>query len=386
MKETFMGYRRPDGGVGIRNYVAVLSTVCCANMVAEKIAKEVDGAVAICHGHGCGRRPERAMHNRVLVGLGTNPNIYGVVVVSLGCEGTPAAWVAEEIRKSGRPVQLLTIQNEGSLKTVEKGIEAARKMAEEASRIKREETPLEQLMLGMECGGSDALSGVTANPGIGNLSDWMIQKGGTAVLTETTELIGTTGILCKRAADVEVRERICQVVEDAHQNTLVCLGENAARAIAPGNMDGGMSTIQEKALGCVRKGGSSQITQVVDYGEKPTRKGLVIMDGPGYDAESLTGLAAMGCQIIFFSTGRGTPLGFPIVPVVKVASNSNLYRRMEDDMDVNAGQLLEDGFTFQQLLEEMAGKLLETADGQLTKCEKNGQTDYVCLWSYSKSI
>ena len=386
MKKTFMGYHRPDGGIGIRNYVAILSTVCCANMVAEQIAKEVAGSVAICHGHGCGRRPERPMHNRVLVGLGTNPNVYGVVVVSLGCEGTPASWVAEEIRKTGRPVELLIIQEKGSRETVKKGIEIAKKMVEEAGRVRREETPVDKLMLGMECGGSDALSGVTANPGIGNLSDWLINQGGTAVLTETTELIGTTEILSRRAENEEVRRRICQVVEDAHQNTLACLGENAARAIAPGNMDGGMTTIQEKALGCVRKGGTSTITQVVDYGEKPLRKGLIIMDGPGYDSESVTGLAAMGCQIIFFSTGRGTPLGFPIVPVVKVASNNDLYKRMQDDMDINAGRLLEDGYSFPQLLEEMVDELLKTANGEPTKCEKNGQTNYVCLWTYTKAI
>jgi altronate dehydratase large subunit len=151
-------------------------------------------------------------------------------------------------------------------------------------------------------------------------------------------------------------------------------------------MDGGMSTIQEKALGCVRKGGSSIITDVVEYGQPSGQKGLIIMDGPGYDAESLTGLAALGCQIIFFSTGRGTPLGFPIVPVVKVASNSALYRRMPLDMDVDAGLVLEDGCTFRDLRERMAEQLLSTAEGALTKSERNGQTSFVCLWSHSKSI
>ncbi len=386
MKTTFMGYPRPDGGVGIRNFVAVISTVSCANLVAERIAREVEGAVAICHGHGCGRRPEREMHNRILAGLGRNPNVYGVVLVSLGCEGTPASWVAEEIRKSGRPVELFTIQEGGSGQAVEKGIRAARRLAAQAAQVERAETPLGSLILGMECGGSDAFSGVTANPAIGDLADWLIAQGGSAVLTETTELIGTTGILGRRAKNEEIKRRILEVVEDAHQNTLRCLGENAARAIAPGNMDGGMSTIQEKALGCVRKGGSSIITDVVEYGQPSGQKGLIIMDGPGYDAESLTGLAALGCQIIFFSTGRGTPLGFPIVPVVKVASNSALYRRMPLDMDVDAGLVLEDGCTFRDLRERMAEQLLSTAEGALTKSERNGQTSFVCLWSHSKSI
>lgn len=383
---TFWGYQRPDGNVGVRNYVAILSTVCCANPVTEHIAQDVPGAVALCHSHGCGRRLERPLHNQCLVGLGTNPNIYGTIVVSLGCEGTPANEIVEGIRKTGRPVELLVIQKEGSVKTTQKGIELAKQMVAQAAKEKRKEHPISKLMLGMECGGSDALSGVTSNPAIGRLSDWLASHGGTTVLTEITELIGTTKILTKRAANAEVAKEIEAVVAEAQRNTHVVLGENAARAIAPGNMDGGMSTIQEKALGCVRKGGTSTINQVVGYGQKPTQKGLVIMDGPGFDTESLTGMAAMGCQVMFFSTGRGNPIGFPIVPVVKVASNSELYQRMTDDMDVNAGALLEGNYSFDDLEQDMVDLLIEVANGDETKAEKNQQGGVVCLWSWSKSL
>lgn len=384
--KTFMGYRRPDGKVGVRNYVAILSTVCCANPVAEKVARKVPGTVALLHSHGCGRRPERPTHNMCLKGLGSNPNIYGVVVISLGCEGTPAGEITADIAASGRPAELVVIQDMGSPKAVTKAVEIASRMAEEAAQLQREEFPVSCLMLGMECGGSDALSGVTANPSVGRLSDWLVEQGATTVLTETTELIGTNSILKKRAANEEVARRIDEVIQAAQDNTRTCLGENAARSISPGNMDGGMTTIQEKALGCVRKGGSSTINEVVDYGQAPTQKGLVIMDGPGFDTESLSGMASMGCQIMFFSTGRGNPVGFPIVPVIKVGSNNELYARMKDDIDINAGKLLSDNFSFDDMLEEMVDKLLRVASGELSKAELNEQGGIVCFWAWSKSL
>ena len=384
--KTFMGYRRPNGKIGVRNYIAILSTVCCANSVAEKVARNVPGAVALLHSHGCGRRPERAVHSMCLKGLGTNPNIYGTVVISLGCEGTPAKQVAADIAAAGLPVELVVIQDEGSVKATEKAIALARKMAQNASGLEREEFPVSELMLGMECGGSDALSGVTSNPSIGLLSDWLVEQGGTTVLTETTELIGTNKILKKRAANEEVARRIDEVIQAAQDNARLVLGENAARSISPGNMDGGMTTIQEKALGCVRKGGSSVINEVVDYGQAPSKKGLVIMDGPGFDSESLAGMASMGCQIMFFSTGRGNPLGFPIVPVIKIGSNDQLYQRMPDDIDINAGKLLSASFSFDDMREEMIDKLIRVASGEQTNAEKNEQGGIVCFWSWSRAL
>ena len=333
-------------------------------------------------------RPQtRAPHPQyVPEGLGSNPNIYGVVVVSLGCEGTPAKEVAADIARTGRPVELVVIQDAGSVKAVEKAVQIASRMAQEAAKLQREEFPVSCLMLGMECGGSDALSGVTSNPSIGVLSDWLVAQGATTVLTETTELIGTNKILKKRAANEEVARRIDEVIQAAQDNTHAALGENAARSISPGNMDGGMTTIQEKALGCVRKGGTSTINEVVEYGQAPTQKGLVIMDGPGFDTESLSGMASMGCQIMFFSTGRGNPVGFPIVPVIKVSSNNELYARMQDDIDINAGKLLSSDVSFDDMREEMVDMLIRVANGEPSKAEKNEQGGIVCLWAWSKSL
>lgn len=383
---TFMGYERTDGTVGVRNHIAILSNVACANAVAQHIADAVPGAMALCHGHGCGRKLERRMHTRTLIGLGAHPNVYGTVLVSLGCEGTNPEPILTEIAQSGRPVVHIRIQDTGSTAATQKGIEAARELVAKAAAQERKAFPAGKLMLGLECGGSDALSGVTANPAIGVLSDWLVEQGGTTVLTEMTELIGTTHILGARAANEEVRRRIEETVAAAHANAVVTFGPHASRAIAPGNQDGGMSTIQEKALGCVRKGGSSPIMEVVDYAQKPSASGLVIMDGPGYDAESLPGLAGMGCQIIIFSTGRGNPLGFPTVPVIKVASNTPLAERMRDDIDLDAGKLLQVDYNFDDALAEYSQFLLEVASGKETKAELNRQGGLVSLHTFSRCV
>lgn len=385
--ETFKGYKRPDGGCGIRNKVAIVSNVVCANSVAQQIAARVPGAVPLLHTQGCTRPLEKPTHIKCLVGLATNPNIYGAVVISLGCEGTPASAIVEGIRKSGRPVELIVIQDAGTVASVEKGVEIASRMAADAAKLEREDCPVSKLMIGLECGGSDAMSGVTANPAIGMLSDWLVERGGTTVLTEMTELIGTTQILVRRAKDEAVAERLLQAVQKAQDIAVQVLGPNAGRAIAPGNMDGGMSTIQEKSLGCMRKGGSSPIMEVVDYGSKPSEQGLIIMDGPGNDAESITGLSAMGCQIIFFTTGRGNPLGHVVTPVVKVASNDELFARMPDNMDINCGVMLEEGYRFEDMQKEMVALMLRVANGeQQTKAEIHDPEPILSLMTWTPAV
>lgn len=385
--ETFKGYKRPDGGCGIRNKVAIVSNVVCANSVAQQIAARVPGAVPLLHTQGCTRPLEKPTHIKCLVGLATNPNIYGAVVISLGCEGTPASAIVEGIRKSGRPVELIVIQDAGTVASVEKGVEIASRMAADAAKLEREDCPVSKLMIGLECGGSDAMSGVTANPAIGMLSDWLVERGGTTVLTEMTELIGTTQILVRRAKNEAVAERLLQAVQKAQDIAVQVLGPNAGRAIAPGNMDGGMSTIQEKSLGCMRKGGSSPIMEVVDYGSKPSEQGLIIMDGPGNDAESITGLSAMGCQLIFFTTGRGNPLGHVVTPVVKVASNDELFARMPDNMDINCGVMLEEGYRFEDMQKEMVALMLRVANGeQQTKAEIHDPEPILSLMTWTPAV
>lgn len=383
---TFKGYRRPDGRVGVRNYIGVLATVSCAAPVVQQIANAVEGAVALTHSLGCTRVPEKETHARCLGEIGSHPNLYGCIVVSLGCESVDTERILAMVKSTGKPTAFIRIEDMGTPTAVSKGIEIALKMSQEAALLKREEFPVSELILGTECGGSDALSGVTANPTIGLLSDWIVENGGTSILTEITELIGCNDILKARAKNEQVAEDITRVIEDANNVAKEVLGGNAARAIAPGNMDGGMTTIQEKALGCVRKGGSSTVNEVVDYGVRASEKGLVIMDGPGYDVESIGGMAAMGAQIIVFSTGRGNVVGFPIIPVIKVASNTDMYNIMKDNMDFNAGKLLEDGYDFEDAKKDISELFCEVASGQQTKSELNKCGGLVCLWSWSKSL
>jgi altronate dehydratase large subunit len=370
---TFMGYERPDGKVGIRNYVVVVPTVACVNGVAHSIASKVPGVIPLFHGHGCGRLgDDLKIHVRTLVNLCKNPNVAAVLAIGLGCEFIKVKEFSENVAESGKPVEFFNVQTDGgSVKVVEKGVEAARRLMCAAAKAKKVEAGLDKIVLGLECGGSDALSGVTANPAIGKVTDWLVQSGGTAILTEVTEMIGTAHILKKRAVNPELGEAVAEMVNAQERKTQEVLGNQLAGAIiSPGNMDGGMSTIREKSLGCICKAGTSPISEIVPYGGIPNGKGLVVMDGPGYDFDSIAGEAASGANIIIFSTGRGNPLGFPIVPIIKVASNTKLYDAMPDDMDINAGRLLE-GATLRQIGDEMIELTKEVIKGKRSKAEIN---------------
>jgi len=368
----FMGYPRPDGACGVRNHVAVISTVVCANGVVEAIARAVPGVKAIVHTEGCGRGPKDiAISIRTLIGLGQNPNIAAVLLVGLGCEFIKPEYLQPAIAQSKKPVEALSIQQEGgSVKTAKKGIEIAKRLVDYATGIAREECKWSTLTLALKCGGSDALSGVTANPTVGVAADWLAGEGGTVLLAETTEMIGTEALLAKRAADAEVARKIVELIRHQHQRAIEELGPMADYVISPGNMDGGLSSIQEKSLGCIIKGGTGAINQVIEYGEKPAKHGLVIMDTPGADVFSLTALAAGGAQISIFTTGRGTPAGFPIMPVIKVSSNTELYNRMGDDIDLNAGVILE-GANLAQTGKSLIALVQQVANGVQTKAEIN---------------
>lgn len=386
LPRTFMGYVRPDGSVGVRNHVAIIPTVACVNGVARMVEREVGGAVAIMHGHGCGRAVEIGMHQGALAGIGANPNVAGAVVIGLGCETIDADWVASRIAEKGKPVEVYRVQEHGgSLKTARKAADAARAMVSGLSLLERVECGIDSLVLGLECGGSDAFSGVSANPAVGLVVDWVVDAGGSAILTESTEMIGTAHILARRAHDGETARQVEKVVDDAWRRAQDILGPLAPFVVAPGNMDGGISSISEKSLGCICKAGSRGIQGVYGYGTRPERTGLVIMDGPGYDMESMAGLASAGCQVILFTTGRGTPAGFPVVPVVKVASTSRLFAAMEDDMDVNAGTVL-DGEPMEVVAGRIAARMLEIAGGQPSKAETNGMGGIVCLYAVTPSF
>jgi len=349
--------------------------VACACGVARAIGRTLPEAVILEHGHGCGRGGKDWQRTlATLQGIGTNPNVGAVLVVGLGCEAVNGEKLAEIIASSGKPVEYLEIQKSGgSRRTAARGIELGKAMFESISSQTRVPHPISEITVGLQCGGSDALSGVTANPTVGLVSDWIVSQGGTAILAETTEMLGTLHLLQARAADSDVAEDIRTMISSREAAIRRALGDKAHLAIAPGNMDGGLSSIMEKSLGCINKGGSSSIRQVVEYAEQPSRKGLVLMDTPGYDIESLGGLVAGGAQLIIFTSGRGTPVGTPVASTIKVASNSDLWRRMEDDMDLNAGQVADGSRTLKEMGMELIDLVVEVLGGKLAKAEENQQ-------------
>lgn len=380
--KSFRGYERPDGTAGARNHVVILPTVSCVNGVVAEIAREAGDAVPVFHGHGCGRGGhDLGIHFRILQGLAANPNVGAVLLVGLGCEVMKAEFVIGPIEETGKPLEVIEVQAAGgSRRAAARGVKAARKLLVMAGMQKRVEVPVDRLTLGLKCGGSDSLSGVTANPATGRVADEVVAGGGTAIFTEDTEMIGTAHILSRRARNPEVAGGVIETVEAAEARTAEIMGPLASMVIAPGNMEGGISTIREKALGCIAKAGTSEITEVVGYGEAPREKGLVLMAGPGYDAESMTGLAAAGVQAMLFTTGRGNPIGYPLVPVIKIASNTGLFESMNDDMDVDAQALMEEGGR-EAAGERIAGLLERVLSGELTKAERNRQDGIACFYT-----
>jgi len=375
------GYERKNGKFGIRNHLLVLPTVSCVNGVVHHISREVPEAVCITHAHGCGRAGPRDLEIlfRILSGLVHHPNVGGVVLIGLGCEVSNTKNLSPLIKEAGKPVEVLNVQEDGgSLETSRKGVAAARRILSDISSQPRVPLPWEKLLIAMECGGSDAMSGVTANVAMGAVSDWLVEKRATVIFGENTEMIGTTQVLVRRAKNAQVAGQIEQMIERAEKLTQEVMGNLASLVISPGNMDGGMSTIAEKSMGCIFKGGTTTINQVVDYGEAPSEHGLILQDGPGYDGDSMTGLAASGSQLMFFSTGRGTPAGFPALPVIKVASNTRIYEAMKDDMDVNAGTLVE-GKSLDQLRAEMIDLMIRVINGEETRAEANGMEVFTIM-------
>ena len=367
----FQGYRRDNGKVGVRNHVLVISSVSCANGVVEAIGRELPEVVAVTHAYGCGYGPEDiGVSHRAMAGLMNNPNIGAALVIGLGCEGMNSSFLTQAVQD--KPVEALVIQEDGgSRATTDKGVEICRKFLAELASQKREPAPVSELIIGLECGGSDAFSGVTANPAVGVAADMFVAEGGAVILAETTEMIGTAHILKRRCATPKLGEQIEKLVNDHEKHVRASLGDLAGMVIAPGNIEGGLSSITEKSLGCITKGGTTPITEYVEYAGRPSKKGLIIMDTPGYDIDSMAGMAAGGAQIMLFTTGRGSTAGFPAVPVVKVSSNSSTYDKMPGDMDVNAGSIIDQGKTLEEVGKEIFDLSLEVAEGRQTCAEIN---------------
>ena len=377
----FLGYRRADGRVGVRNLVAVIPTCGCSLHAAKMIATKVDNAALIDYSGGCGETEgdtERA--TQLLSQHGTHPNVIGSLVVSLGCETLDAHDLAQRIGRGSAPVALLVIQElGGTRRTAEKGTAIARQMLSQASALQREDCPASSLTIGLECGGSDATSGMAANPAMGMFSDLMVARGARVILAETSELLGAEHVLESRAASVDVAERLLRTIDEC-EAFLKATGEDfMGKQPSPGNVRGGITTVEEKALGDVLKGGTSPIVDVLAYGQAPTQPGLSFMDTPGNDLASVTGLVAAGSQIVVFTTGRGNPMGNALAPVIKVTGNAQTYARMGDDIDINAGTIISGQKTLKQVGDDILGFCLSVASGEKTAAEAMGNAEFALL-------
>ena len=372
----FLGYRRPDGKAGIRNKIFILPASVCASDTTRIIASQIEGAVTFNNQNGCSQvAGDQQLTMDVMAGMAANPNVYGIVVVSLGCENCQMDLVVEAIKeRTNKPMETFIIQeNGGTITTIERAVRAGRKMAQEASKLQREEIDISELIIGTECGGSDPTSG--SNVLIGELSDRIVELGGTSILSETTEFIGAEHILANRAKTPEVKERIYEIVH-RYEKALQLVGEEVREGNpSPGNKAGGLTTLEEKSLGCIHKGGHSEVTAVFDYGKEITEKGLVIMDTPGNDPSSVAGMVAGGAQIIVFSTGRGTPTGNPISPVIKITGNKITYKNMIDNIDIDASPVIYGPQTLKELGEELLKEVIEVSNGKQTKAETLGYTE-----------
>jgi altronate dehydratase large subunit len=375
---NFEGYRRRSGNIGTRNHVLVFPTVICASAVASMISQAVPGTVTVAHPHGCGHLGEEKEHIlRAMTGFCSHPNVAGVLLVGLGCELITPELIAGEMTKTEQRFEMVSIQTEGgTTAAVEKGKLLAEKLLKETARARREPADISELILGTNCGGSDTLSGLTANPALGVACDSLVAEGGSVLLSETPEMIGAEQVLARRAASEAVKKRIWEITA-----AIEALAKKAGVDIrgtepSPGNIEGGLTTLEEKSLGAVLKGGTSPIKQVVNYAEKPTEKGLVIMDSLAHDAVCNTGMIASGAQVIVFTTGRGTPLGAPIAPVIKVSSNSGIYRRMRENIDINAGDILDGRETIGSVGERIFQEIIAVASGKITKAETLGHNEF----------
>jgi altronate hydrolase len=380
----FAGYRRADGRVGTRNYVAVVSTVNCSATVCKRIARQVsesgelddqpgvDGVIALTHSTGCGMQPDGAgmtVLRRTLAGYLDHPNVGGVLVLGLGCEDNQVRALTSQLAdRADVPVVTGTIQDlGGSAAAVRTGVAQLREMLPEVGRARRTPCPVSELVLGTQCGGSDGYSGLTANPALGAAVDLLVGHGATGVLAETPEIYGAEHLLAGRAATPAVAAALADTIAWWQRYTAMH-GGSMDNNPSPGNKAGGLTTILEKSLGAVAKGGTTPLRQVVGYAERPSERGLIFMDTPGYDPVSVTGLVAGGANLVCFTTGRGSVFGCKPVPSLKLATSSDLYQRMPGDMDIDCGVIL-GGTSVSDLGARIFAELIDVASGKPTKSE-----------------
>ncbi|MHA2007025.1 MAG: UxaA family hydrolase [Promethearchaeota archaeon] len=372
MDEGFMGYSRLNGAVGIRNKIVVLSSVVCVNPVVRRVAEKIDNAIAITHPFGCGQWGRSYSNTfNILEGLASNPNVYGALVIGLGCENLFSDRLADKIKESKKPVESFNLQDVkgGTIRAIEKGISICKRFDKEAQDLKKEFFDFSHLTLGLECGGSDATSGLTANPALGIVSDKLVNLGGTSILPEMAEWAGAEHLLSKRAINEEVGGEIIKLFKGKSF-------ENRS----PGNIAGGLSTPEEKSLGNIAKGGKATIQGIIRYTEKPKGKGLWLLVEPGLDVVSVTALAAAGSNIIVFTTGRGTPFGNPVAPVIKICGNPKTCDYMANNIDIDASQIITKNKSIEDISDLLWKKLVDVCNGEKTKAEKLGFEEDIGIW------
>lgn len=373
MNRSFLGFPRPEGSVGIRNHLAVISCAASVNAITRRIAESC-GAESVLHDHESFEvGPDAQMVFRSLKGLANHPNAGAVVLVSI--DRRSAERIADCV--ADRPVSLVALEETGGARAaVQRGIEAAERLQGPLRKQQRVEVEASELRIGLKCGGSDSMSALSCNPALGVACNMLVDEGGTCVLTETSGIYGAEFVLAQQATDEAVANRIYEIV-DRVENEARRLGKSLAEGNpSPGNIDGGLTTLAEKSLGTVKKCGSRPVRDVIDFGAPITRRGVIIMDTPGLDVYSVSGPVAGGAQIVAFTTGRGSPLGAPLSPVQKIIGNPNNFERLRHNMDINAGTVITGDYTLEEVGAQIFEQWLKIASGTKTKAERWGHTEF----------
>jgi altronate dehydratase large subunit len=376
----FWGYRRPDGRVGVRNHVLVVPTVICASVVAERVAAAIAPVgAALPHLAGCGQLgPDMHLTHETLAAYCGHPNVGAVLVIALGCEQIVAQYLADAARLAGKTAAVVAIQSEGgTVKTTARGIEIARGLADSISSAPRVWCDVSSLILSVKCGGSDYTSGLASNPVLGRVADRLVDAGGSAVLGEIAEIMGAEHLLAARAPNRETAARLIRVIGRVESEAIALGLDIRGTQPSPGNIRGGLTTIEEKSLGATHKGGEhTPLEDVVPYAGRITRKGLTVMDTPGLDVESVTGMVGGGAQVVVFTTGLGTPTGNPIAPVIKITGNARTAETMRDNIDLDVSGVLDDSETIDRAADRLFEEVLGVCSGRATTAERLGHNEF----------